>query len=211
MVAKSIVACDVCGTDLFYMASSYKMSTKVTCIACGSKKGKRKRRRKTSVQSAASNYTRCRRGVRKDIHPTYCFRSASEANCARVFEYLGFEWTYELDEFMFDRWDSSTGKGYKTPPYKYIMDFRVKKAPKKAQKKYSLDLPVGYYEMKGYFDAKTRNKMRRYKKNHPDAFTKTIIILGTKKDIEFCEKTGYKYIMYQDLVKLFEGVIPTWE
>ena len=211
MVEQSIVACSKCGTDLFYISSKYKMSTKVVCMACGAKKGKRKRRKKTSIQSAASNYSRCRRGIRKDVHDTYCFRSASEANIARMFIYLGFDWTFEEDLFTFDRWDSSTGKGYKTPPYGYLMDFRVKKAPKRLQKKLGLDLPVGLYEMKGYMTAKNRNKMRRFKKNYPDAAAKTIMILSSKKDVEFCEKVGYTYVMYQDLAKTFKEVIPTWE
>ena len=201
MVTNRIICCSKCKRELFYIDDSYKMATKVICIDCGDKKTIRKKKSKT-VRTAAGNFARTKKGIRKDIHPKYSFKSATEANFARILDFLGLKWKYEERAFTFD--------GYKNKPHVYIMDFEV--LPSK--KKIPSGIECGWVEIKGYMDARSRSKLRRYKANYPEEAAKTIIVIYTKyrkKDIEFCKKLGYRYIFYDALTKEYESQISTWE
>jgi hypothetical protein len=82
------------------------------------------------------------------------------------------------------------------------------------RKKLPDGLEYGWIEVKGYMDARSRNKLRRYKKCWPEDAAKTTVIIYTKykkKDIEFCEKLGYKYLFYDELTKKYSDLIPEWE
>ena len=173
------------------------MSCPIICVKCHRKKPKTK----ALPRTAAANFARTRKGVREDIHPKYCFRSATEANFARILEYHKCKWTFEERSFVFS--------GYKTKPFVYIMDFAVEKSKNKPDW-----LVPGFYEIKGYMTADSRTKLRRLKKNYPEEAAKTIVVIYNKykkKDIEFCEKYGFKHLFYDELTKEYEGLIPTWE
>lgn len=196
-----IVKCNKCGKELFYMPESYSMSCKITCMECGGKNVKNKIKR-----TAVCNFARTKKGIRKELHPTYCFRSATEANFARLLEYHGAEWKFEERAFTFDE--------CKTKPHVYIMDFEILKTAKKHKKEYPEGLLPGYYEIKGYMTPNSRNKLRRLKKYYPVDFEKTCIVLYDhykKKDVEFCEKLGYRYMFYSDMTKQYKELIPEWE
>lgn len=212
MTNSKIICCDKCGKNLFYLSKDYSMSTKITCITCGNKKGKKVRRGEKVVKTATRDYTKVKGGVRKEVHPTYYFRSATEANFARLMTHFGISWTFEEKTFYFDHYDSGTGKGYKRPPYSYIMDFEITKIDKR--KKPPEGLEVGWVEVKGYMDAKSRNKLRRLKKQHPEDAAKTTVIIYSKykkKDIEFCKKLGYNFLFYDVLQKEYANEIEGWE
>lgn len=204
MVGSKVVHCSKCKTELFYLPNSYKMTVNVVCVRCGDNKPC-KTKKKTKV-TAASNYSRTKKGIRKDIHLTYSFRSATEANFARILQYHNITWKYEERAFTFD--------GYKTKPFVYIMDFEITGAVKKNKKNTYEGLQIGFYEIKGYMDARSRNKLRRLKKCHPEEFKTTCVVLYSKykkKDIEFCEKLGYRYMFYGEMEKYYKELIPTWE
>ena len=201
MVGSQIVCCNECGDELFYLGDGYKMSMKVTCIGCGDKKATRPKRGAKTIKTAAANFARTKKGIRKDIHPTYSFKSATEANVARIFKHLSMKWKYEERAFTFE--------GYKTRPHVYIMDFEII-----GKKKLPDGFEYGWIEVKGYMDARSRNKLRRYKKCWPEDAAKTTVIIYTKykkKDIEFCEKLGYRYLFYDVLTKKYAPLIDTWE
>ena len=205
MVGQHIVKCSKCGKDLFYLKDGYGMADVVVCIECGEKKKSTKKKKKVkTIKTAAANYARTRKGKRLDIHPTYMFRSATEANFARILEHLGMQWKFEERSFVFD--------GYKTKPHVYIMDFEIIKIDKR--KTVPEGMTEGFYEIKGYMNAQSRNKLRRLKKNYPEEAANTVVVIYTKykkADIAFCEKLGYKYLFYDVLTKEFEPLIPTWE
>jgi len=120
MTKKNIICCGKCGKNLFYLSDRYTMSFKVTCVDCeGDKKPKAPSKTRRTM---ASNFSHTKKGVRKDIHPTYSFRSATEANFARILEYNKLKWAYEERAFTFS--------DYKTRPHIYVMDFEIKDGQK---------------------------------------------------------------------------------
>ena len=122
MVGSKIIHCSKCKCELFYIPENYSMSCKVVCVDCGNKTPKKRKTRAT----AAGNFARTKKGKRKDIHPTYSFRSATEANFARILQYHNIQWKYEERAFTFT--------GYKTKPHVYVMDFEMLTGPKKNKK-----------------------------------------------------------------------------
>jgi hypothetical protein len=204
MVGSKVVHCSKCGKELFYLPDNYKMACKVVCIDCGNKLPKK--RKKNPKTTAASNYARTKKGIRSDIHPKYSFKSATEANFARILEYHGMPWKYEERAFTFD--------GYKNKPHVYIIDFEILGAAKRKKKQLAEGLGEGFYEIKGYMDPRSRSKFRRLKKCHPEEASKTCVVIYNKykkKDIEFCTKQGFRYIFYDALTDHYEPLIATWE
>lgn len=207
MVGNRVVRCSKCGEDLFYMPDGYQMAMKVVCVHCGDKRATKKKRTK-GKRTAAANFARTKKGVRKDIHPTYSFKSATEANFARIMDFLGLKWKYEERAFTFTQ---PNGESYKNKPHIYVMDFEILPSRKKKPPK---GFQAGWVEVKGYMDARSRSKLRRYKKCYPEDAAKTTIVIyakSKKKDIEFCEKLGFDYIFFDELAKEYEPQIPTWE
>lgn len=199
MVGSKVVRCSKCSKELFYLENGYKMACKVTCVECANKKATKQK--KKPIRTAAANFARTKKGVRKDIHPTYSFNSATEANFARILDFVGAKWKYEERAFKFE--------GYKNKPFVYIMDFEIT-----GKKKLPDGLEHGFYEIKGYMNAASRNKLRRLKKCYPEEFKRTTVVIYNKykkKDIEFCEKLGYRYLFYDKLSDKYEPLIPTWE
>lgn len=207
MVGSRIVCCNICGKELFYLGSGYKMAMKVVCVACGDKKTAAKMKTGAkAVKTAAANFARTKKGIRQDVHPTYSFRSATEANFARILNYLEIPWSYEERVFTFQQAD---GTPYKTKPHIYVMDFELR-----GRKKLPDGLQQGWVEVKGYMDSRGRNKLRRLKKCYPEEAAKTTIVIYNKykkKDIEFCEKQGFRYLFYDELTKKYADKIKGWE
>ena len=207
MSLRKIVSCSKCGTDIFYMPSNYEMSVEVLCLDCVENKPRKKRRkRKATRVTAASNYTRVKGGVRKDVHPTYYFRSPTEANFARILQYHSIDYKFEERSFSFI--------GYKTGPHVYIMDFEILSLPRKHKNEAPEGLVPGFYEIKGYMDGKSRNKLRRLKKHYPDEHSRTCVVVYDKyrkKDMAFCDKQGYRHMIYGEMAKKYKELIPGWE
>ena len=186
--------CSICKKRLFYLPEGYKMDCKVICVDCGDGVKKKKR-----IRTAAGNFAHAVKGIRKDIHRHYCFRSKTEANFARVLKFLKTKWAYEELKFEFH--------GAKRKPYSYLMDFEIKESTD------SVLIP-GLYEIKGYMDGRSRNKLRSLKKYYPEDAARTTVVLYSKrvkKDILFCEKLGYRYLFYDELKEKFKEQIPKWE
>jgi hypothetical protein len=201
MVGSRIVCCNVCGKELFYLGDGYKMAMKIVCVKCGDKKSTKVKRGSKTIKTAAANFAKTKKGVRKDVHPTYSFKSATEANFARILKHLGVPWAYEERAFTFD--------GYKTKPHVYIMDFEIR-----GRKELPDGLEQGWVEIKGWMNPRSRNKLRRYKKCWPEDAAKTTIVIYNKyrkDDIKFCEKLGYKYLFYDELTKKYQPLIKGWE
>lgn len=188
------VCCPVCKTRLFYIPEGYVMGCKIICTHC-----KDGTTQKKTPQTAAGRYARAKKGIRKDVHPTYFFRSKTEANVARILNHIGSTWEFEQIKFKFST--------YKTKPWSYLMDFEIKESNDPV-------LTPGLYEVKGFFNGASRNKLRRLKKEYPaDAERTTVILYSSrnKKDILFCEKHGYRCLFYDELKAKYHLSIPEWE
>jgi hypothetical protein len=191
----SIIKCSECKKKICVITNEYTMNIDVVCINCHTGKKPKKRKR-----TMTENYTRMKKGVRVDVHPTYSFRSATEANFARILNYLNLEWKFEERVFTFDH------GGYKTKPYMYIMDFEIISGNK--------EFPAGFYEIKGYMTPDARKKLRRLKKLYPEEYKDTTVVVYTKykkKDIAFCKKLGYEIMFYDEITKKYSKLIKGWE
>ena len=186
---KTKVKCSECNRAIFYIPYDYEMNIPVTCIRCGnSQTGKR------HIVTAAQSYARARKGKREDLGNDV-FRSGMEANFARILSYLSIEYLFEKRTFFFHN--------AKRKPFQYTPDFEIKVG--------NDEFPSGWYETKGWFDSKSREKMRKFKREYPQEAEKTILVIGNKKDIQHCEKLGYKYILFNDISKKYSPNICTWE
>ena len=83
------------------------------------------------------------------------FRSKAEANAGRYLQFMAEQgyikaWEHEPHTFWFE--------GIKRGVRSYLPDFRV----------IEYHTPVWYVEVKGYLDAKSKTKLKRMAKYHPD-------------------------------------------
>jgi hypothetical protein len=102
---------------------------------------------KLNFTTAANSYSRCKRGIRLDIDPNIHFRSAWEANAARLLTFEGRKWEFEKKTFWFEK----IRRGVRS----YLPDF------------YLPDENI-YIEVKGWMDARSKTKLKRMKKYYPD-------------------------------------------
>lgn len=189
------IRCKKCKKIIFYIPEEYDMNVKVLCTNCHDKIPAV---RTSSKETLVQKFSRIKKGIREDVHPTYSFRSPTEANFARILNLLGCEWTYEERVFTFE--------GYNLKPHLYVMDFVITKGCERFRHK--------FYEIKGYMTSSSKQKLRRLKKQYPEEFKETSVVIYSKynkKDIEFCNKLGYNYMFYDELSKEFKGQIPLWE
>ncbi len=120
-----------------------------------------------------------KQGRRKDLGKYY-FRSAWEANYARYLNFLVRtkfidKWEYEPDTFWFE----AIRRGTRS----YLPDFKVYK-----------DGGFYYVEVKGWMDAKSKTKLKRMKKYHPNVEVRVV----REKE-------------YRDIEKRYGNSIVGWE
>lgn len=110
----------------------------------------------------------------------YFFRSLWEVNYARYLQWLKdngqiVDWEFEVDTFWFD--------GIKRGVCSYLPDFKV----------FENDGKIVYHEVKGYFDSRSKTKIKRMAKYHPDI--KIVLI----------DKSAYLAI-----ARKAQGFVPDW-
>lgn len=125
-----------------------------------------------------SAYSNARGGIRDDLG--MYFRSAWEANYARYLNWLIgkrelLRWEFEPDEFAFP-----VKKGCRF----YLPDFKV----------FELDGTFSYHEIKGWMDQRSKTKLKRMAKYHPDV---KIVLIDQKS--------------YNAIERLLSKTIPNWE
>jgi len=109
------------------------------------------------------------------------YRSRWEANYARYLELLQSVgkisgWEHEPQTFWFD--------GLRRGCTSYLPDFRI----------YNKNDTVEYHEVKGWMDPKSKTKLKRMAKYHPNI---TLILIDRKR--------------YLAIEKTVRGIIPGWE
>lgn len=97
--------------------------------------------------SAATMYSKAKRGWRETKQGRIFFRSRMEANYAFYLDFLGIVWEYEPKTFWF--------VGIKRGTVSYTPDFYVP-----AEKR--------YVELKGWMDERSATKLKRMAKYHPE-------------------------------------------
>jgi hypothetical protein len=130
------------------------------------------------ILGGVNSYSKCKRGWYDDGIKRYYMRSSWELNYACYLNFLVKqkeikEWEYEVDTFRFD--------GIKQGIVSYKPDFKV----------FNNNDSFEYHEVKGWMDSKSKTKIKRMAKYHPDV---KLIIIGAKE---------YKSIARSHL--LFEG------
>lgn len=127
-------------------------------------------------------------GYRADLDGVY--RSAWEANLARVL--MSYDITFEFEP--------------------YVFTFPIKRGTRSYTPDFLLTKTSEWIEVKGYFDDKSRIKLKRFKKYYPEEFSRlTLIIGGSRKAVEICETLEVPFLLYADLAKTYRDVIRNWE
>lgn len=133
-----------------------------------------------ATKTASEGYSRCKGGKRDDLGEKY-FRSGWEANYARYLNWLVdlgeiVGWEYEPDVFEFE--------GIKRGTTFYVPDFKITNP----------DKTIEYHEIKGWMDKRSRTKLNRMKKYHPDV---RLILIDSDS--------------YRKLAQDVRRFIPNWE
>lgn len=131
------------------------------------------------VMLSTNAYSRTKSGKREDLDNRF-FRSAWEANYARYLNFLVIQkqilkWEYEPQTFFFE----SIKRGTRS----YTPDFKV----------FDFNGSHVWHEVKGWMDAKSKVKLKRFAKFYPD---EKIIVIGAKEYKSLCE---------------IQRLIPNWE
>lgn len=140
-------------------------------------------------------------GKRKDLESDY-FRSKWEANYARYLNQKEIYWIYENKTFWFD--------GVRSGTTNYTPDFYL---PETDQ----------WIEIKGRWDSKSKTKLRRFKKYHPDEFAKLWIVTSDIYGKSKTAKSVRQFLLcdlrlspvrigsYPDIARKYRSIISNWE
>lgn len=195
MGRKEKVRCKKCNKPLFYLSTNYSMGVDIICVECVD--GKKSSVKKKPKQTAACRFANVKKGKRPDLGDD-SFRSASEANFARVLKHLGIEYKFEKRTFFFH--------DYKIKPFQYTPDFQIVGSG-------SSDWPSdAWIEVKGYLDSAGKGKLKRFKKCYPEEAAKMIVVVHKNKNaLNFLSKNKFNYVIYDDLIKKYSSQIQNLE
>ena len=121
-------------------------------------------------------YSRCKGGYRQDIG--HYVRSGWEADICRIFNHLGAEYDYESFSIQLD------DKGV---PVTWVIDFVDHD---------KILSHSGLIEVKGWWDPKSKNKVKLLKKQRPATYNK-VTFIGVKE--------------MRQLIRKYSSIIPNWE
>ena len=113
-----------------------------------------KKRTGTYMNTTSNAYSRTKSGKRKDLDDAF-FRSAWEANIARILNYLNIEWEYEPKRFFFNGENLSVDS--------YQPDFYLPKLNK-------------WIEVKGWMDEKSKARLKYFQEQYPEQNENLILI-----------------------------------
>ena len=137
-----------------------------------------------------NSYKNTKTGYREDIGITV--RSGWEADFLRILTSYNIKYEYEPYVFPFP---VKVGiKGY-TPDIYFPVD-------------------DSYVEIKGYFDSRSRIKIKRFKKYYPLEFSQLTIVINkfSKEALQISRDLEIPDILFfQDIVKIFKSKISNWE
>lgn len=141
-----------------------------------------------------------RGGFRKDLE--IYVRSKMEANILRYYKFIKVKYVYEPREFEF---------------------FKIKRGSRFYKPDIYLLEQDKFVEIKGFFTASDKTKIRRFKKYYPEEFAKLEFIIPDKyardkangEMIKFlCEDLGIYFVKigsYKEIEEKLGALIPNWE
>lgn len=106
-----------------------------------------------TCRATDNTYSRCRGGFRDDL--CHYFRSAWEANIARILTVAGFKWEYEPTRFTF--LNNNDGVLSYCPDF-YLSDYDV------------------WLEVKGWMDDKSKLRLSKFESEYPTEYGRLILI-----------------------------------
>lgn len=128
-----------------------------------------KKEKGTYMNTTSNAYSRTKSGKRQDLNGQY-FRSAWEANIARVLNHLQINWQYELKRFYFE--NSVEGVLSYQPDF-YLPEFDM------------------WVEVKGWMDEKSKTRLKLFKEQYPEEYNK-LMLIDQKKYYEL--ERDYKFL-----------------
>lgn len=128
-------------------------------------------------------------GRRVDLDNKF-FRSKTEANYARYLNFAGVKWEYEPKEFFFE--------GIRKGSVSYKPDFYLAEEDR-------------WIEVKGWFDAKSMTKLKRFCKYYPQEFKKLTLVVQSKKGVAMATDLGIPYEDYREIKRKVGRMIGGWE
>lgn len=149
--------------------------------------GKKKRRTKGNA------YQHTKTGARSDLGGLVV-RSNWEANFIRVLNMYRIAYEFEPTKFIFPP-SQRTGI---SPSY--IPDFYLPDTDE-------------YVEIKGYLDARGRNKLRKFRKHYPEEFSKLAVVISrtNKANLLFFNKLGVEKILFYENISQLYAAKTNWE
>lgn len=144
----------------------------------------------TVARKKGSAWGHTRTGARADLDGVV-YRSGWESNVARIMK--GYAIPFEFEPMVFTYPVVRGTKGY-TPDF-YLPDTKE------------------WIEVKGYFDDRSRIKIKRFKKYYPEEFAQLTMIVGNAKaSLALCETLGVpNVLLYPNLVAEYKSRLATWE
>lgn len=138
-----------------------------------------------------NSYQYTKTGMRLDLGSNTTYRSGWEADFARILTVHRIPFQFEPTTYTFP-----IKRGTKT----YTPDFYLPNTDE-------------FIEIKGWFDDKSRIKLKRWSKYYPDEFSKLYVILSkySKKAKLTCLDLGIKNVMFFEDFKSEYNWIPNWE
>lgn len=128
-------------------------------------------------------------GRRKDLGDIF-FRSKAEANYARYLNFLRIKWQYEPKTFDFAK--------IRRGCVSYKPDFYLPEEDR-------------WIEVKGWFDAKSKTKLKRFKIYYPEEYKKLTVVLQSRKAIGVVAGLGIPYEDYRKIARQVKEYIVHWE
>lgn len=95
----------------------------------------------------------------------------------------------------------------------YVFTFPIKRGTKAYTPDIYLITSSEWIEVKGYFDSKSRIKIKRFKKYYPEEFARLTLIIGNSAASRaVCEELEVPTVLsYQDISKAYRETITNWE
>lgn len=137
-----------------------------------------------------NTYQYTRTGIRDDLG--VLFRSAWESNFARILTIHGIDYEFEPRTFPFP----------------------IKRGTKSYTPDFFLPRTKEWVEVKGYFDDKSRIKLKRFSIYEPEEFKNLWLIISKHSRLakETADKLGIKKVIYyEDLRNEYKPAIKNWE
>jgi len=147
--------CPTCGNLFGYWKSSNRKYCSYQCSADQVHSHSVETMRSNGHYDSQNNYTRGRRTWVNVGGKRFCARSAWEANYSLFLQFqkehgMIKDWDYEPDTFWFE--------GIRRGCTSYLPDFRI----------INVDDSKEYHELKGWMDSKSKTKIKRMAKYHPE-------------------------------------------